>query len=116
MKGETFSADRMATVYLDYLFEEKSEARHVRRVASWLGLLILGIEKIKDRWWVSHTRQLCFEVGETRYKVKYDHGAGPRGGIEFVEVEAARGQREIAIVRTILNLDDAAEFYRRPKL
>jgi hypothetical protein len=116
MRGEDFSADRMADVYLAYLFQEKADSRHVRRVASWLGLLILGVKKIADRWWVSHTRQLCFEVGKQRYKVRYNHRAGRRGGIEFVEIERSQGQPEIATVKTIVNLDDAASFYRRPKL
>ena len=116
MKGENFSADRMSDEYLNYLFQAKADNRHVRRIASWLGLLILGIEKIKDKWWVSHTRQLCFEVDKTRYKVKYSHSAGTRGGIEFVEIEAAPGQPEIHTARTILNLEDAAKFYRRPTL
>ena len=43
-------------------------------------------------------------------------GAGTRGGIEFVEIEVAPGQPKIGTVRIILNLDDAADFYRRPKL
>jgi hypothetical protein len=43
MKGETFSADRMAEEYLAYLFKNRAQDRHVRRVASWLGLLILGM-------------------------------------------------------------------------
>lgn len=120
MKGEDFSADRMANEYLDYLFREKADARHVRRVASWLGLLVLGIESIKDRWWVSYKRQLCFEVGKKRYKVKFNHkvgrGSGRRGGIEFVEVGTSQGQPELETVRTILDLDDAAKFFRRPRL
>jgi hypothetical protein len=32
MKGEDFSADRMAIEYLNYLFRERPNARHVRRV------------------------------------------------------------------------------------
>lgn len=52
MKGETFSADRMAEEYLAYLFKNEPTT-DTRRIASWLGLLILGIEKIKSKWWVS---------------------------------------------------------------
>ena len=116
MKGEDFSADRMAEEYLAYLVKNRAEDRHVRRVASWLGLLILGIEKVKTRWWVSHTRQLCFESGSRRFKAKFDHQPRPGGGIHFVEVEAKPGQRAIRTVRVIKNLADAAKFYRSPRL
>ncbi len=116
MKGEEFSADRMAEEYLAYLFSEKAGNRHVRRVASWLGLLILGVEKIADRWWVSHTRQLCFEASGKRYKVRFNHQLGSRGGIEFVEVQPSQGQPEIAVVKAIGDLGEAAAFYRHPKL
>jgi uncharacterized protein with von Willebrand factor type A (vWA) domain len=116
MKGEDFSADRMAEVYLAYLFGKKADSRHVRRVASWLGLLILGVEKIKDRWWVSHTRQLCFEFDGRRFKARYNHRLKPRGGIEIVEVETKPGQADISVARAISNLKDAAKFFRSPKL
>lgn len=115
-KGEAFSADRMAEEYLAYLFNNRADDRHVRRVASWLGLLVLGIEKIKDRWWVSHTRQLCFEMKGRRFKVKFDHVPRPAGGIHFVEVEPKRGQQEIRELAVITNLDEAATFYGAPRL
>lgn len=78
-------------------------------MASWLGLLVLGVKKIADRWWVSHTRQLCFEVGKKRYKVRYGHRVDPRGGIEFVEVERSQGQPEIRVVKAIKDLSEAAD-------
>ena len=115
-KGQAFSADRMAEVFLAYLFKHRAHDRHVRRVASWLGLLILGIEKIKDQWWVSHTRQLCFEIDGRRFKAKFDHKPRPAGGIHFIEVEATRGQREIGTVKMITNLDEAAKFFKTPRL
>ena len=51
--GEDFSADRMAELFLAYRFKNKAENRHVGRIASWLGLLILGVEKAKDKWWLA---------------------------------------------------------------
>jgi hypothetical protein len=114
-KGEAFSADHMAETFLNYLFKNMADARHVRRVASWLGLLILGVEKIKDRWWISHTRQLCFEVSGRRYKAKFEHKPRP-GSIQFVEIEPKRGQPEIRVARTITDLKSAAEFFKSPGL
>jgi len=116
MKGETFSADRMAEVYLAYLFNNKANNRHIRRVASWLGLLILGIAKIKDKWWVSHTRQLCFEVNGRRFKAKFKHTPRPGGGIHFIEIARTHGQPEISTVKVITNLKEAAKFFKSPRL
>jgi len=116
MAGEDFSPERMADEFVNYLYDEYQGARHVRRVASWLGLLVLGIGQIKDRWWIPRTRQLFFEVGERRYKAKYNHTLGGRGGIEIVEVGLGRGAPEIASVVSITSLDDAARFYATPRL
>jgi hypothetical protein len=116
MKDKDFSAERMAEVFLAYLFRNKTDDRHVRRVASWLGLLILGIEEIKDIWWVSHTRQLCFEFDGRRFKARYNHRLKPHGGIEIVEVEPKPGQPDIGVARAISNLKEAAKFFRSPKL
>jgi hypothetical protein len=114
--GEDFSADRMTELFLAYLFKNRANDRHVRRVASWLGLLILGVEKIKDKWWLSHSRQLCFEIGSKRYKARFDHKIGQRGGIEFVEIAKTQGQPDIRVARQISDLASAAAFFRRPKL
>jgi hypothetical protein len=116
MKGEDFSAERMAEAYLAYLFRNKADSPHMRRVASWLGLLILGVEKIKDRWWVSHSKQLCFEFEGRRFKARYNHRLEPHGGIEIVEVESKPGQPDIGIAKAISNLKDAAKFFRSPRL
>ncbi len=116
MKGEAFSAERMTEVYLAYLFENYPDNRHIRRIAGWLGLLILGIEELKDRWWISHERQLCFEVNGTRYKAKYDHKIRPRGGISFVEIEAKPGQPEVQVRKNIPDLGSAEAFYLKPRL
>ncbi len=109
--GENFSADRMAELFLAYLFKNRANDRHVRRVASWLGLLILGVEKIKDKWWLSHSRQLCFEVGRKRYKARFDQEIGQRGGIEFIEIAKTQG-----VARQVSDLASAADFFRSPKL
>jgi hypothetical protein len=86
----------------------------VRRVASWLGLLVLGIENIKDEWWIPRERQLFFTADGHRYKAKYSHQLRPRGGIEIIEIAEARGSPEIGTVATITDLDGAARFYAHP--
>jgi len=116
--GEDFSADRMADYFLTYLFKNRADDRHVRRVASWLDLIILGIENVKDQWWLSQTRtrQLCFEISGKRYKARFNHKIGGRGGIEFVEVAKTKGQPDIRVARQIADLAEAAAFFRQPKL
>jgi hypothetical protein len=116
MAGEEYSADRMADVFVNYLYDEYQGSRHVRRVASWLGLLILGVEKIKGKWWIPRSRQLFFEADGHRYKAKYNHALGGRGGIEIVEIAEGRGAPEIGVVMAIASLDDAARFYAHPRL
>lgn len=105
----------MAEHFLNYLFEEYSGgARHVRRVASWLGLLALGIEKAKVSWKPTNTRQLTFEVAGVRYKGRYNHAIGSAGGIEFVEIGKTQGSPDVRVARQILSLPDAEAFYLNP--
>lgn len=114
MVGENFTAERMADAFVNYLYDEYQGSMHVRRVASWLGLLVLGVEKIKDRWWIPRQRQLFFEVKGHRYKAKYNHNLKPRGGIEIIQVGEERGSPEIGTVLSISSLDDAARFFAHP--
>lgn len=116
MAGENFSADRMADAFVNYLFDEYKGSRHVRRIASWLGLLVLGVEKIKSTWWIPRSRQLFFETDGYRYKAKYNHSLGGRGGIEIIQVGEGRGSPEIGAVLSISSLDDAARFFAHPRL
>ncbi|HEY0283446.1 MAG TPA: hypothetical protein VGC27_12580 [Rhizomicrobium sp.] len=116
MKDEDFSAERMAEISLAKLFRHRVDSEHLRRVASWLGLLILGVEKIKDRWWVSHSKQLCFEFDGRRFEARYNHRIEPHGGIEIVEVEPKSGKSDISVAKVIANLKDAAKFFRSPRL
>ncbi len=112
-----YSAERIADHFVNYLFNEYTgNARHVQRVASWLGLLILGIEKLKVTWRPSRSRQLIFERRGKRYKARYNHRIRPRGGIELVEVAKAPGSPDIGVRVTITNLSDAAVFFEKPHL
>jgi hypothetical protein len=88
----------------------------VRRVAAWLGFLTLGIDRIKDNWHGSNSRQLVFEKDGQRYKVRYNHSVRPSGGIEIVEVAPGRGSPDGAVVLQIASLYDAARFYDNPQL
>lgn len=110
LSGE--SAERLADHFVNYLFEQYNGTRHVRRVASWVGLIMLGVEKVAAQdWQVPRSRQLEFNVGGLTFKAKYDHHAGARGGISIIEVLPGRGSPEGDTVVTITNLDEAGAFY-----
>lgn len=111
MASSSLSADQMADQFVNYLFNQKDVDRHVRRVASWIGLIMLGIEKVKDSWKRPTSRQLKFEIGDKRYKAKYDHKLG-RGGIEILEIAKTRGEEEGRTVTEIASLDDARTFFQ----
>jgi hypothetical protein len=113
--SEHFSAERMTVEFVNQLHKMRA-VPHVRRVAPWLGLLALGIEKIKDKWWVHRTRQMFFEHRGRRFKVKFNHRIRPRGGIEIVEVKPAPGSPEMGRILAFANLKDAEQFYKRPRL
>src|SRR5205814_578419 len=85
------SAERIADHFINYVFAEKADNRHVRRVASWVGLIVLGIEKLTGSRYVPRSRQLRFEYDGRCFKAKFNHSAGARGGIEIVEIEDGRG-------------------------
>jgi len=111
------SASRLADHFSDYLFHQYTgNARHVQRVATWLGFLILGIEKLNVAWRPVRKRQLIFERKGKRYKARYNHRIKPRGGVEFVEVAKTPGSPDIAVVVTIASIKDAADFYDDPHL
>jgi len=112
----TPGASRIADHFSNYLFHVYTgNARHVQRVSTWLGFLILGIAKLNVTWHPSRSRQLVFERRGKRYKARYRHFK-PRGGIEFVEIGKSQGSPEIKTVVTIASLEDAARFYDKPHL
>lgn len=110
------SPDRVAEHFVQYLFEEYRGSRHVRRVAAWVGLILLGIRKLRVRdWWVPRQRQLEFAYKGARFKGRYNHKAGGRrgGGIEIVHVLPGRGSPEGRPVAVMTTLEEAEKFYRR---
>ena len=88
--------EAIADYFVNYLFAEYSDSRHVRRVASWVGLIVLGIEKLTGSRYIPRNRQLRFEYDGKAYKAKFNHHAGgaQRGGIDIVEILPGRGSPE----------------------
>lgn len=109
------SLDRVSDYFVHYLFERDKEKRqlHVRRVLPWLGLLLLAVDRVaKDGFSRKHVRQVVFKYRKHLFKVRYNHQAGPRGGIEFVEYFPERGSPEGDVAVRATNLKQAQGVYK----
>ena len=106
------SAEQLANHFVSYLFDRYKGSRHVRRVASWIGFIIKAVEKIVGPTLSQNRqRQIIFDYRKRQFKAKYNHKAGPRGGIEIVEVLPGRGVPEGKAVIQVKNLADAEDCY-----
>ena len=107
--------ERLAGHFITYLFENYAGSLHVRRIASWVGFIVLAIDRIGDergRW---YTRQLRFKFGGQDFKVRYDHKIGKRGGIKIVEILPTQGNPDGETVISMSNLIEAELFYKDAK-
>ena len=116
---ENVGPELIADYFVTYLFKKYPDNKHVRRVASWVGLLVLGIDKLADRRYIPRTRQLRFDYNGRSFKAKFNHRANAnkgfsRGGIDIVEIIDGRGAPEGETICSITNLHEAAAFYDNP--
>jgi hypothetical protein len=112
MNAETVPNDLLANYFVRYLFENYGDRRHIRQVASWLGFLLKAIERVANGTLRgSRTRQLVFRYRGRRFKARYSHHAGPRGGIQIVQVLRGRGAPEGDVAVTVTTLDEAEQVY-----
>lgn len=109
------TSEALAEYFVRYLFEEYHGTRHVRRVASWVGFIVKGIERvIGQNFQLRRSRQIGFEYHGRQFKVKYVHRtkACPRGSVQILEVSPGRGAPEGNIVVEIGSLADAERVYQ----
>ena len=112
MKASGDVAERVADHFVNYLFDTYRGSRHVRRVAAWVGFVVRAIERVSpDGFRQSRERQLVFTYGGRSFKVRYNHKAGSRGGIEVVEVLPGRGAPDGAVVAQATKLTEAEALY-----
>jgi hypothetical protein len=106
------SAEQVANRFVRYLAIGYSDRRHVIRVAHWLGFLIKAIDRASEgSFWISSTRQIKFEYRGHKFKARYRHKIGNRGGIEIVESLQLKGSPDSDPAVQILNLDQAADVF-----
>lgn len=107
--------EALADYFVRYLFEEYHGARHVRRIASWIGFVVKGIERVVGANFARRrSRQIGFDYHGRQFKVRYIHrsNASPRGGIQIVEVLPGRGAPQGNVVVEIGSLADAERVYQ----
>ena len=103
----------LADRFVSYLFDEYRGTRHVRRVATWIGFALKAIQRVAGPTLrLSRSRQITFERSGHKFKARYNHKAGPRGGIEIVEVLPGRGMPDGETVVQITSLAQAEDLYR----
>lgn len=104
--------EQLANRFVSYLFDKYRGSRHVRRVASWIGFLILAVEKIAgSSLHQNRQRQITFNYKGRQFKARYNHKTGSRGGIDIIEVLRGRGSPEGGTVLQIKNLTEAEDCY-----
>ena len=103
--------ESLANKYVKYLFDNYGQTRHVRRVASWIGLILLGVDRAADRIELFRVRQLRFWFQGRAFKIRYSHRVSTKGGIEIVEALPLQGMPDGKRVFLISNLSDAGRFH-----
>ncbi len=112
MPNHQNSAELLADGFVSYLFEQYRGTRHVRRIASWIGFIIMAVESLPGvSFSRRHSRQLGFDYRDRRFKARYNHKAGARGGIDIVEVFPGRGAPEGNVAVSMVSLSDAEDVY-----
>jgi hypothetical protein len=111
----TLTPEALSDYFVRYLFEEYHGTRHVRRIASWIGFVVKGIERVVGaNFERRRSRQMGFTYHGRQFKVRYVHRtrACPRGGVQIVEVLPGRGAPQGDIVVEIGSLADAERVYQ----
>ena len=112
----TDPAERLGERFVAYLFEEFQGTKHVRRVATWIGFLLKAIQHIAgDTIRLHQTRQITFEYRKRKFKARYNHKLGGRGGIEIVEILPGRGSPDGEVLLEVTNLAEAEKAYHTMK-
>jgi hypothetical protein len=108
---EGATAERLTQYFTTYLFQNYRGSRHVRRIAPWLGLIALGLQRLGAQGRIPRVRQFQFDYRGYTFKAKFDHQLGVRGGIQIIQVLPGRGSPEGEVAFSVESLGDAERFY-----
>jgi hypothetical protein len=82
------------------------KSRHVQRVASWLGLVLVGLKNMRAtdvRTYYKQRLRFCYRGKE--YVLHYRHDLGGRGGLALYDKATSR------VVFEMCSMEDAERFY-----
>lgn len=106
------SAERIAEEFVSSLFEsEYGKSAHIRRITSWIGLIVLGIDHAKDDWHMLKWN-LHFTSKRKHFRTGFKHDIGRGGGIAIWEILPGPGAPAGRTVAEITNLSEAEAFYQ----
>jgi hypothetical protein len=112
MKNNIKSPEWIAGYLVSYLYKKYHGTLHVRRVASWIGFIILAVDRASDSGIrLRHARQIEFDYKKRKFRVGYNHAAGSRGGIDIKEVLHTQGGKLGEHVLEITTLLEAEKAY-----
>lgn len=110
MASASKSADRVNNYFVGYVCDRFSHRRHIRRVVGWVGMLLKAIERVSGGdFELSRKRQVVLGYRNDRFKARFRHDVGSRGGIQIVEVLPLQGNPIIETGIDIRSLDEASE-------
>ncbi len=84
--------------FLDYLYQNYGNVRHVKRMAPSIGPMVWKLYQIAQPS-LSRIRQIRFSYGGHQFKGRYSHHQGER--LEIVEMVGRRDGRTVCTIRNL---------------
>jgi len=94
----TTKEEQMAIRFLDYLFRNYGQARHIKRMAPSIGPIIWKLYQIAPLS-LNRIRQVRFKYRDHQFKGRYSHHG--RGRLEIVETIGRRDGRSVCIIHNL---------------
>jgi len=111
-KNNGNAIERLTYYYVNYIVKNHSDSYHIRRIVSWVPLILKGIDKLPGAApECLRIRQASFSYKNKKFKARYNHKIGSRGGVEIIEVLPGPGSPDGKTVLEIKNFSDAEKCY-----
>jgi len=94
----TTKEEQFTIRFLDYLYKNYGDARHIKRIAPSIGPIIWKLYQITPLS-LNRTRQIKFNYGAHQFKGRYSHR--DYGRLEIVETIGRRDGRTVCVIRNL---------------
>ena len=94
----TTKEEQFTTRFLDYLYRNYGDERHIKRMAPSIGPIIWKLYQIAPLS-LNRIRQIKFDYEGHQFKGRYSHH--DRGRLEIVEIVGRRDGRTVCVVRNL---------------